>query len=306
MNNCYKICTGITTFHRNLFLEGLLQEFEISAYIAKSIIFDNASSSETYNVVNQYDKTLYLASGINEGPAGAVYTILEKSLEFEWDYFWILDDDMIIDNEKVKVLLDWFYIIKDKEIGAVSPPLFTCSNGKVIITHPRKEKPMKVKMTNWSGLLIKREVVQIGVRPDPDLFFGWEDSDFALNISKHFSLYHVPYPAFEIPYNTQSGINYSSVHPLNLLGWRLNRNARMPWWKTYYYVRNTLIVGRKRHWIGYIFTLRYIFSSIACLDIKQIRCAFKGLVDGMLLIHGKIINPVKFYSEEVKSDINSK
>ena len=92
MNNCYKICTGITTFHRNLFLEGLLQEFEISAYIAKSIIFDNSSSSETYNVVNQYDKTLYLASGINEVPAGAVYTILEKSLEFEWDYFWILDD----------------------------------------------------------------------------------------------------------------------------------------------------------------------------------------------------------------------
>ena len=80
----------------------------------------------------------------------------------------------------------------------------------------------------------------------------------------------------------------------------------MPWWKTYYYVRNTLIVGRKRHWIGYIFTLGYIVSSIACLDIKQIRCAFKGLVDGMLLIHGKIINPVKFYSEEVKSDINSK
>ena len=297
MINCLKICTGITTFHRNHFLKGLLRELEISEYITKSIIFDNSSSSETNDIVNEYDKTLYLSSGNNEGPAGAVYTILEKSLEIEWDYFWILDDDMIIDNKKVKVLLDWFNIIEDNKIGAVSPPLFTCIDGKVVTTHPREEKPTKVKMTNWSGLLIKREVIQIGVRPDPSLFFGWEDSDFTLSITKLFSIFNVPYPALEIPSETQSLIDYCDSSKNNYFFWRRNRLNQMPGWKTYYYIRNTLIIGISKHKIGILYFIRYLLSSTITLDKNQIKYTLKGIHDGVLRKTGRTLDPIIFYEK---------
>lgn len=154
-------------------------------------IIDNSENLDTDHAIASLldSRVRYYRMGYNAGPAGAAAKGLElcASEDVDWIY-WGDDNDPPFRKDCFERLL----AIRDVNpfcgvLGAVGQ-FFDRKKGKIKRVQTRLlEKKEWIEVDYVAGgmcMLIKGEVAKAGICPNPDLFFGFEELDFCLKVSR--------------------------------------------------------------------------------------------------------------------------
>ncbi|WP_290507580.1 glycosyltransferase [Algoriphagus sp.] len=182
----------IITYNRpNILLETIEKLFEQTFPPELIWVIDNSDNLKTdYAIAGLLDNRInYFRMGYNAGPAGAAKKGLELCAAEGLDWiFWGDDNDPPFFNDTFEKLLS----IRDENpfcgiIGAVGH-FFDRKKGVVKRIQSRLlEKKEFVEVDFVAGgmsMLVSAELVNAGVLPNEDLFFGFEELDFCLKASR--------------------------------------------------------------------------------------------------------------------------
>lgn len=182
----------IITYNRPVLLIGTIQKIFSQTQPPDFIwVIDNSENLETdYAIASLLDPRIrYYRMGYNAGPAGAAVKGLEFCAEEGADWiYWGDDNDPPFRSDCFERLL----AIRDKNpfagvIGCVGQ-FFDRKKGvikRVQTRLLRKKEFIEVDyVAGGMCMLVSGEIVKAGISPDPDLFFGFEELDFCLKVSR--------------------------------------------------------------------------------------------------------------------------
>ncbi|MBN7817515.1 glycosyltransferase [Algoriphagus sp. YJ13C] len=189
-----KFAGFVITYQRpNILHETIQKLFSQSCPPEKLWIIDNSEDMFTQNLIKNLEdeRLIYHRVGFNSGPAGAARIGLE--LVSNAGYDWILwgDDD---DPPPVPETFEkQFLAIKDSKIHNIGQlgivgQRFNCHLGKIIrITDYELQNSDLLQVDTISGgqcKIVNRTVIEAGVLPNHNLFYGFEELDFDLKLKK--------------------------------------------------------------------------------------------------------------------------
>lgn len=187
-----KLGAFIITYHRPQILLETINAIFSQTYPPNFIwIIDNSENLETdHAVASLLDSRIrYLRMGYNAGPAGAAAKGLELCAKEGADWiYWGDDNDPPFREDCFERLL----AIRDVNpfcgvLGAVGQ-FFDRKKGVIKRIQTRLlEKKDWVEVDSIAGnmcMLVNGEVAKTGIYPNSDLFFGFEELDFCLKVSR--------------------------------------------------------------------------------------------------------------------------
>ena len=106
----YKVCVLTVTYgNRWRFLQQVLQRVLSFAEVVQVIVVDNASEYSVLKEASALDNNRInvLINAENKGSAGGYHQALKYASEqVSADFFWLLDDDNLPDENALKILLE--------------------------------------------------------------------------------------------------------------------------------------------------------------------------------------------------------
>jgi GT2 family glycosyltransferase len=182
----------IITYNRpQILLETIRQVFDQTVPPDLLWIIDNSDNLDTdHAIASLLDPRLnYYRMGYNAGPAGAAMQGLKLCADSGLDWiYWGDDNDPPQHPDTFEKLLS----IKDDNpycgiLGAVGH-FFDHKKGEIKRVQTRlleRKESLEVEViAGGMSMLVHKEVVNAGVLPDPDLFFGFEELDFCLKAKR--------------------------------------------------------------------------------------------------------------------------
>lgn len=182
----------IITYNRpEILLKTIKKVFDQSFPPEMLWIIDNSDNLETDHVIAGLmdPRIRYFRMGFNTGPAGAAAKGLQLCAHEGVDWiFWGDDNDPPFRNDCFERLLD----IKDQNpfvgILGVVGHFFDRKKGITKRIQSRLlQKKSTLEVDTIAGgmcMLINKKVVEEGILPNADLFFGFEELDFCLKVSR--------------------------------------------------------------------------------------------------------------------------
>ena len=302
----------IVTYNRINYLKTLLNQL-LKMNIKGIFIMDNNSSDNTNkelinigmansdekeiiqeNTVNQ-KKIIYYRNKINTGGAGGFSKGFELVKNYNWKYLWIMDDDVLPDDDCLNELIKY----QNEKVKITIPNRTT--NGfneractSINLSNPFKLFMKKKKMRNiedkdininvvdmaFEGPLINRELIEKVGLPNKDYFLQYDDTDYATRSSKYTQI--------------QMIINAHLYKQIIVS----KNNKKYMNWKDYYAYRNDILYCRK---YGKNFGVKYItpvllwfnltIKAILKLKFKNIKVINKAFYDGYRGKTGKTVEP---------------
>ncbi len=302
----------VVTYNRKECLQKLLLSLINQSYKPKYIlIFDNDSSDGTdlelinkgflnsnYKITSINEKKvndisiLYYKNNINTGGSGGFAKAFKLSFGFEYDYLWVMDDDVKPNNNCLEILLS-----NIDDTHEVVIPNRTCKlyddypiigwdlKSKFKLLDNRKIEDKKcnsnvdvVDITFEGPLFTHNIVTKVGI-PDEKYFILFDDSDYAMRCLKYTKIKFV----FNAILNRQLPTNSKNI--------KFN-------WKQYYAYRNTVYFYNKyglnhytRKTIIYINWIVLIIKFLLKGRFYNIKIVSKAFRDGLKKIRGKSIDP---------------
>lgn len=187
-----KLGAFIVTYHRpEILLTTLEKVFQQTIPPSFLWVIDNSENLETDHLVAGLidDRIMYFRMGYNAGPAGAAAKGLELCARDGADWiFWGDDNDPPFRPDCFERLL----AKKDVNpfcgvLGAVGH-FFDRKKGIIKRIQSRLlEKKDWIQVDSIAGgmcMLVSSDVVRSGILPNKDLFFGFEELDFCLKVSR--------------------------------------------------------------------------------------------------------------------------
>jgi len=232
----------------------------------------------------------------NTGPAGGFRRGLTEAFSdpsTHWAY--LCEDDMVLLHLPVPRVAGLLERVETRgraeaeagnasapPVGAVVPfgRVFVARSGHTVNVVPRRGLPgdlAPVEVTTWGATLVSRAVVDGGVLPDPDLFFGFEDFDFYCRIREAgFSV------LVDVPCARQVAHRQTLAGRDAALRDHRPVDADEPW-RAYYLARNFFALAR-RHGRPSWFAWHLLYSArrfqIASGGAERLAIV-RGLVDGV-------------------------
>ena len=226
----------------------------------------------------------------NTGPAGGFRRGLEEAFAHpatRWAY--LCEDDMVLLHLPAPRLAGLLARIRERAghdapalaLGAVVPfgRVFVPRSGHTHNVVPRRGAPGElapVDVTTWGASLVAREVVEAGVLPDPELFFGFEDFDFFSRIRRAGLEVLVDVPcARRVAHRQTTSAREAALRDHRPV------DADEPW-RAYYLARNYFALARRHgrpSW--YAWHLVYSARRLQLATSRAERVAIvRGLLDG--------------------------
>jgi rhamnopyranosyl-N-acetylglucosaminyl-diphospho-decaprenol beta-1,3/1,4-galactofuranosyltransferase len=232
----------------------------------------------------------------NTGPAGGFRRGLTEAFAdptTRWAY--LCEDDMVLLHLPAPRLAGLMARIEERSatgdadpgtgvepVGAVVPfgRVFVPRSGHTVNVVPRRGLPGElapVDVTTWGATLVSRAVVEAGVLPDPELFFGFEDFDFYCRVrDAGFSV------LVDVPCARQVAHRQTLAGRDAALRDHRPVDADEPW-RAYYLARNFFALAR-RHGRPSWFAWHLLYSArrlqIAPSSAERV-ATVRGLVDGV-------------------------
>lgn len=196
MNNTLII---LVTYNRINLLKESMQAINQSSIPCDVLIVDNHSNDGTNKFINDYslDKGIvhYFDTGSNLGGAGGYNYGLKKacSIKENYTYFWLMDDDCIIQKDSLKYLLDFANEINNN-FGFLSSKVLWTDNSicKTNIQRLKVAKKIndfssdvvKVDYASFVSVLFQKEdVLKLGL-PIKDFFIWTDDLEYTRRFSR--------------------------------------------------------------------------------------------------------------------------
>ena len=254
-----KFAAFIMTYERPDEVGIMLHKLKDQTYPPQKIlVVDNSSTSRTADVVNSlaYPNVDYFRVGYNSGPAGAAHLGLKRLTAegYEWIY-WGDDDDPPENRNDFEEI---FKVIERAShtydtIGIVAKGAgkfnrYTARTSSYMNRELQKGIMETDLVPGNNVLLVNSDVVKKGVLPTSQLFFGFEELDFCLQVRN--ASYKI---LFDADAFLQRRIEKGKVDPD--YRWRGRKDGEFDrLWRQYYSSRNILKVLYKN---GYLVALVY-------------------------------------------------
>ncbi len=311
----------LVTFNRKKCLEVLLEALtKQTEAISRVFIYDNNSNDGTEKMLKDkgyisYDElvkdtwfnthtskfdVLYIKSSVNSGGSGGFSKVIEKSLEYECDYLWIMDDDVQPEQNCLEILCkgmsegihacipnrtDEYFednVWVEFDLKRMIAPGLT-STRKTKIVHPLQKDNYLVKDFPFEGPLIRFETVKKIGPSNASYFIICDDTDYAMQVQKY----------GKISFMTNATLHRQLAKFDN---YSKDKRERLNW-KDYYALRNYIIFIKKygEKWgtrkFNSIFNLVYWnFRAIKSGSLHNIKVINKAIIDGILNRTGKTVN----------------
>jgi rhamnopyranosyl-N-acetylglucosaminyl-diphospho-decaprenol beta-1,3/1,4-galactofuranosyltransferase len=224
----------------------------------------------------------------NTGPAGGFRRGLTEAFAdptTRWAY--LCEDDMVLLHlpgprlSGLMARIDEHVAAGADPVGAVVPfgRVFVPRSGHTVNVVPRRGLPgdlAPVDVTTWGATLVSRAVVEAGVLPDPELFFGFEDFDFYCRVrAAGFSV------VVDVPCARQVAHRQTLAGRDAALRDHRPIDADEPW-RAYYLARNFFAMARRhgrRSWFAWHLLYSARRLQIAPSSAERL-ATVRGLVDG--------------------------
>ncbi|HUI02345.1 MAG TPA: glycosyltransferase [Acidimicrobiales bacterium] len=228
----------------------------------------------------------------NTGPAGGFLRGITEAFAdpgTRWAY--LCEDDMVLLGLPAPRVAD--VLARVDERGSAPPPVgavvpfgraFVARSGHSVNVVPRRCPPTDlapVDVTTWGATLLSRAVVERGVLPDPELFFGFEDFDFFCRVRAAGFAVMVDVPCARRVAHRQT----SAARDAALAQERPN-DADEPW-RAFYLARNFFALARRHgrpSWLAWhvLFTVRRLQLASSAAERRAIVAGFADGVRGRL------------------------
>lgn len=233
----------------------------------KILVVDNSVSYDTEELIQRLDdsRVAYYRVGFNGGPAMAAKIGLKIFAEegFEWIYWADDDNPPQFDGILEALITEGERLLRDgKRVGAVgvSGSLYNKFTG-MLERIPANQLNGMVEVTTIPGnakFIIHAQVIKEGLLPHEELFFGFEELEYALQMRQQgFSLYcHGPLllrhrKMFRRPEKISRSILKENDYQFR---------------RRYYSYRNLLYIMMFRHrnyWTSFVLLVRWLIRVIA-------------------------------------------
>ncbi|MDU6542636.1 glycosyltransferase family 2 protein [Clostridium sp.] len=208
-----KICCVIVTYNRKQLLLECIEAIRCQSYkVDSTIIIDNNSSDGTkeFLIENKVlnDKSIYYYKlDKNIGGAGGFYEGIKNSLENEYDWVWIMDDDTIPKNDSLENLILGIKNINEDKISFVASKIIgingeemnlpslskRCDDSNYPIWMKYLDKSIiEVRAATFVSLLVNTNAIRSVGLPWKEFFIWGDDSEYTMRLTKYYG------PAFAI------------------------------------------------------------------------------------------------------------
>lgn len=272
-----KIAAIVVTYNRCELLKECISALQTSAVPVEIIIVDNASTDNTAETV----QALLPAGGIsyfntqkNIGGAGGFNFGMKKAYELGFDYFWLMDDDTIVEPETLSGLLKADEALAGNYGFLSSLALWKDGtdcymNYHTIAMDWNLEKQrirdgiVKVQTATFVSFFTTRQVAEKVGLPISEYFIWGDDTEYSGRIARE-------YPCFlvgksQVLHKMEKNIPSGRITDIT----DEKRIERM-----FYSVRNDCCTFRRTGWKGFV---RYTVNTIRLfLDVLSKSKEYKG------------------------------
>lgn len=284
-------------------LDGLLRQTEP---IKKIVVVDNASTDGTEEFLLEKgflkrDNIEYIKLKENTGGAGGFKAGIEYISKYNYDWCWLMDDDVYPEEKCLENMLNVyretngkFSILQTNRVDIHSKKSlpyttkfnffnpFRLESVKCIYPDNMSENFAEIVSVPFEGPLIKREVLDKVGPIDSDYFIICDDADFSLRAHK-------------------LGFKIAVVKDAVMYRYSLYLQKKSVFdWKDYYMFRNRIELDYKYGNIYIVYTrafYQFVFYNLKMIryiknfNIKDYQLLCKALVDGILRKRGKRVTP---------------
>ncbi|MBC8743169.1 glycosyltransferase family 2 protein [Lactobacillus sp. Marseille-P7033] len=309
-----RVCAVLVTYNRLKYLKKLLNALENLTYPLEGIlIYNNKSTDGTSAFLAQRgfkdiskDSTsngkYVFNSDQNLGGAGGFANAIKIAKSMDYDYLWIMDDDVLPEKDCLALLLK---TMEEKKVQVALPSRNdayyqdrVCENfdfsstrkycpysRKKIIQYPLTQDTYFVADMPFEGPLIDIELVRkVGI-PNAGFFLEYDDSDYAQRLQKY----------SQIVYVTKAILHRQLAKKQS----KKSAKKDLYTWRTYYTLRNDIIFERKygKNWRVKEISPRLLLLHKTVKSIldgyakHNLPLLFKAYSDGMHGRMGKLIKP---------------
>lgn len=182
-----KVLAIVVTYNRKLLLQECIEALIAQSYSCDILIIDNNSTDGTKDFIDSEYKDnkriMYHCMSENLGGAGGYNFGLREACKYEYDYFWLMDDDCITNSDSLEKLIEADNTLQN-DWGFLSSKVLW-KDGTICKTNVQRtrvakkikdfDSPLvKVDYASFVSLLIKKnDVIDLGL-PIKD-FFIWSD-----------------------------------------------------------------------------------------------------------------------------------
>lgn len=283
-----KVCAIVVTFNRIELLKLTLKKLQNQTFkLNKIIIVNNASTDDTKNYLSTLNEEIFEIHNLetNLGGAGGFNYGIKKAYQSESDFFWIMDDDTIAEEDSLEKLLTGLDGIKDQNVGFVASNVLFKDNKPCIMNMPLIDQYwneytakgiVKIKTSSFVSLLIKREVVKELGLPIKEFFLWGDDAEYTLRITGNgFEGYLIGDSIVHHYMNENVGVNIVKASSD-----RVNR--------FFYEYRNSFYINKNLGFKKMIKYFLYVFTSIVRVlrsnvdnKILRVKIILKGMISGI-------------------------
>lgn len=304
-----KIAAVVVTFNRKQLLIKVLEALKNQTRPLDHIyIIDNFSTDGTTeyllenNIIipNEYDeledRCVYTQSNItyvrlnnNLGGAGGFYNGIKLAYDDNFDWIWVMDDDICPDQYALEEYVNFIENCK-YEVSALmgtreyeGEKFFWESNDhdfhtafkldfkKILKFKNSKENYFEIKDMPFEGPIINSKMIQKIGLPNPDFFIICDDTDYAIRLRQEAPIYCLDKVKLIRLINP-----FESIPSMNFFNW-----------KDYYAFRNIIYLNKI---YGRNFGVKYIRTFILC--IRKILSVFKKVIKTGKISELKKINKI--------------
>lgn len=293
-NYIKKIAAIVVTYNRCELLKeciNALKSLQHSNAAVEILIVDNASTDHTAEVVQEYlpaGGINYFNTQKNIGGAGGFHFGIKKAYELGYDYFWLMDDDTIVQPDTLCKLLEADAKLEGKYGFLSSLALWKDGTDCLMNYHTiamdwnlEKRKILdgivKVETATFVSFLVKREVVENVGLPIKEYFIWGDDTEYSGRISKGYPCYLIV--ESQVTHKMEQNIPTRRITDIS-------DNMRIE--RMFYSVRNDCCTHKRIGWKSFV---RYTVNTMLLfLDVlrhskiskgKKLKIILKGYFTGV-------------------------
>ncbi len=276
------VCAIVVTHNRLALLQECIAALRAQKRSVDQILVVDNDSTDGSNDWLSEQKDLCVVSQCNSGATGGFYRGICEAFSKKFDWFWLMDDDTIPDEECLDELIKVADLEKapigylaslvlwtDGNLHEMCPLQVVPDNGWMRTIMERPIVP--IRASSYVSCLVSREAVERVGLPLREMFIWYDDVEFTQRVSAVFPCYGVLSSTVVHKTKLNTGVAGTHVSPETLFKHRFK-------WRN----RTFLICQEQNLWKRWSRLLHYTISEIKGLpNIRFLPTILSAIISGL-------------------------
>ena len=197
-----KVGIVVVTYNRLALLKEAIDSLRNQIYTNREIVVVNNGSTDGTQEWLNAQKDIIVITQQNLGGAGGFFSGMKYVAEHEYDYCWVMDDDVVCHSDALQELVNAYTkkpnigFVCSKVIGINGCPMNTptvddrpTSNGDADFTDLIAESMIKVKTATFVSVLCSVKTIKEVGLPYKEFFIWGDDTEYTNRISLNHECY---------------------------------------------------------------------------------------------------------------------